>query len=33
MDLGLIGTITSDEITFDSGQTIRGLGGSRIESL
>lgn len=25
--LGLIGTITSDEITFDSGQTIRGLGG------
>ncbi len=27
MDLGLIGTITSDEITFDSGQTIRGLGG------
>lgn len=24
---GLIGTITSDEITFDSGQTIRGLGG------
>jgi hypothetical protein len=27
MDLGLIGTITSDEITFDSGQTIRGSGG------
>jgi hypothetical protein len=27
IDLGLIGTITSDEITFDSGQTIRGLGG------
>ena len=27
MDFGLIGTITSDEITFDSGQTIRGLGG------
>lgn len=27
MDLGLIGTITSDEISFDSGQTIKGLGG------
>jgi len=27
INLGLIGTITSDEITFDSGQTIRGLGG------
>jgi len=27
IDLGLIGTITSDEITFDSGQSIRGLGG------
>ncbi len=27
IDFGLIGTITSDEITFDSGQTIRGLGG------
>ncbi|NIM59494.1 MAG: hypothetical protein GTO16_11220 [Candidatus Aminicenantes bacterium] len=27
IDLGLVGTITSDEITFDSGQTIRGLGG------
>ncbi|NIO48189.1 MAG: hypothetical protein GTN73_01935 [Candidatus Aminicenantes bacterium] len=24
---GLIGTITSDKVTFDSGQTIRGLGG------
>jgi hypothetical protein len=27
MNYGLIGTITSDEITFGSGQTIRGLGG------
>lgn len=27
IDFGLIGTITSDEISFDSGQTIRGLGG------
>jgi len=27
IDLGLIGTITSDEISFDSGKTINGLGG------
>jgi len=27
IDFGLIGTITSDEVSFDSGQTIRGLGG------
>ncbi len=27
IDFGLIGTITSDGISFDSGQTIRGLGG------
>jgi hypothetical protein len=26
MNFGLIGTIISDEVTFDSGQTIRGLG-------
>ena len=27
MKFGLIGTITDDEITFDSGQRITGLGG------
>ena len=27
IDFGFIGTITSAEISFDSGQTIRGLGG------
>ena len=27
INFGLIGTITSDEISFDSGQSIKGLGG------